>query len=320
MEKIFLTAENEENLEKIIRYNIGKANTLRNELKKMDSVVKSSNNQEEIKLSEKSIEVAVEEKEEETEEYEYYYLNIIDELTQSEVTDNEELKEILISNLPSTENKNYINIVNRIKLEFIKEAYEYEKLNEEETDIEYKEMIDKEITFYKEIIKMIDYILTDELDTSIENSSKIDNHLIFLRTHNGSIYAENDLLSIKEEYYESFKELLESIKNGTFKNVKRFNKNNRILGGISEVKGFKTRVVFDRIGKNKYAIINIFIKKTDNDKGYQELLKTRVDYYKKNKDAIKELLLDDEYIEENEIIANNLLIGLENKCLIKTTK
>lgn len=319
MEKIFLNAENEENLEKIIRYNIGKANFIRNELKKMNSIIKTTPTSENIKVLEKNIEVS-EENEEETEEFEYYYLNIIDELTQTENNNAQELKEILISNLPSTENKNYINIVNRIKLEFIKEAYEYEKLKENETDIEYKEMLDKEIVFYKDIIKTIDYILTDDIATSIENSSKIDNELIFLRTHNGSIYAENDLLSIKEEYYESFKELLESIKNGTFKNAKRFNKNNRILGGISEVKGFKTRIVFDRIGKDKYIIINIFIKKTDNDKGYQELLKTRVDYYKKNKDIIKEQLLNEEYIKENKNITKNLLEGLCNKSLVKTIK
>lgn len=320
MEKIFLTAENEENLEKIIRYNIGKANTIRNELKLLESTIKSSKTKVENRNSEVDIKTTEMETEEETEEYEYYYSNIMDDLGEKLIIDDEELKQILISNLPSTENKKYLNIVNRIKLELLKEIYEYEKFKEEETDEKCKEMFEKEIDFYKKVLKTIDYILTEELDTSIEKSSKIDNHLIFLKTHSGSIYAENDLLSIKEEYYESFKELLESIKNGTFKNVKMFNKTNRVLGGISEVKGFKTRIVFDRIDKDKYVIINIFIKKSDNDKGYQEFLKTRVDFYKKNKEVIKEQLKDNDYIEENKTIANNLFNGLENKNLVKTIK
>lgn len=320
MEKIFLTAENEENLEKIIRYNIGKANGIRNELKLLESTAKTSNTQVEHKNQHVDVKFVEMEIEEEPEEYEYYYSNIMDDLGEDFNIDIEELKQVLILNLPSTENKNYLNIVNRIKLELLKEIYEYEKLKEEETDEKYIEMFEKEISFYQNLIKLIDEILTDEIDTSIEKSSKIDNHLIFLKTHNGSIYAENDLLAIKEEYYESFQELLESIKNGTFKNVKRFKKNNKTLGGISEVKGFKTRVVFDRIDKDKYVIINIFIKKSDNDRGYQELLKTRVDFYKKHKDVIKEQLKDSEYIEENRTIASNLFNGLESKNLVKTIK
>ena len=70
------------------------------------------------------------------------------------------------------------------------------------------------------------------------------------------------------EFCSEFLELFQSIQDGSFKRVKRFLNNNKLVG-ISEVRGFKPRVVFDRIGKNDYAIITAFLKKCDNDRGYE---------------------------------------------------
>ena len=48
------------------------------------------------------------------------------------------------------------------------------------------------------------------------------------------------------EYMPLFKELVDSIVDGTFKNVKGFNNNNN-LNGLSEVKGPGVRIVFKKI-------------------------------------------------------------------------
>ena len=76
----------------------------------------------------------------------------------------------------------------------------------------------------------------------------------------------------------------------------------------------------ERLGKNTYAIIDIFVKKSDNDTGYRTALVNRVDYYKKTKSYLQEMIKDDTFLEKNRKIEENLINGLENKKLIKTGK
>lgn len=155
----------------------------------------------------------------------------------------------------------------------------------------------------------------DQLSSPLTEQNQ--NKLIFLNTPGGAIYAENDLIAISREYYEGFKNLLLSIENGTFKNVKKFPGNGTALSGIAEVKDYKIRVLFDRVARDKYIIIDIFVKKSDNDKAYQESLRARVDYYKKNKNVILSSLDDESYLNEQAKIRNNIIQGLEKKNLVK---
>ena len=182
------------------------------------------------------------------------------------------------------------------------------------------EEVNKEKSRIQGYIDTIYYIQTEKKEIQVEKAINTENKLIFLETATGSIYAENDLFSIPEEYYQTFKELLLTIKKGTFKNVRTFSSNHKTLNSISEVKDFKTRVVFERLGKNTYAIIDIFVKKSDNDAGYRTALVNRVDYYKKTKSYLQEMIKDDTFLEKNRKIEENLINGLENKKLIKTGK
>lgn len=316
--EIFLKAETNDDLERIIRYNIGKAHQLRKELKLLEQIPKKSQM---INISTTSKNTPIEptaEVEDTNEEYLYYYFNLLDDLSTVETEEERQLS--ILKNLPTIDNKNYLNIVNRIKLELLKEIHELEQLKQSETDIEFIEEIDKEKLSTQKLIQDINQVQNLKLDEDTMTATSTKNNLIFLQTHGGSTYAENDLYSISEEYYDSFKELILSIENGTFKNVKRFSKNNNILKGISEVKDFKTRVIFDRIDINTYVIIDIFVKKTDNDNGYRDSLNARVDYYKKNKAVIIEQLKDEDYITKHQKIRENLINGLTEKSIIKTMK
>ena len=116
------------------------------------------------------------------------------------------------------------------------------------------------------------------------------------------------------DYLESFKGLFESITDGTFKNVKRFNSNNKI-SGISEVKDFKTRVVFDRIGKYDYAIITAFTKKSNNDKGYLISLELKIKNYLNQKEKMISLLNNDDFRKENHLLEQELYnkLSISNK-------
>ena len=316
--KIFLRAENNEDLERIVRYNIGKAHQIRKEL----SILKELPNKncivtEPVMESVDLVQVECKEKEI-NEEYLYYYTNLLEDLNE---TKTEEDKKIAIArNLPTIDNKNYVNIINRIKLELLKGIHDLEELKELETDNDFISEIEKEKLDTQSLIHMIQEVQTEKVEIDSVSSSITKNNLVFLQSHSGSTYAENDLYSIAEEYYESFKDLILSIEDGTFKNVKRFSKNNNILKGISEVKDFKTRVIFDRIDKNTYVIIDIFVKKTDNDNGYRDALNSRVDYYKKVKPMIIEQIKDEKYLEYHREIRDNLISGLTEKNIIKTMK
>lgn len=314
--EIFLEPKNEEELEEIIRKNIGKASQIRKELETIEKIKNVNNNKQEEDL----IFSVVEETEEELadEEYLYYYINLLDDLKKAK--DHKEIIDAVVENLPTTENKQYLNIVNRIKLEFLKESYEIKKLLIEENDPDFIKEVELECNSIMEIIAIINELGNVKIEEKIEYDSKIENKIVFLETPNGSIYAENDLYSISTEYYERFLNMLLSIENGTFKNVKKFDNNNSILAGINEVKDFKTRITFDRIGKNTYIVLHAFIKKTDKDKSYLEALKTRVEYYKKHKPKILEKIKDEEYLESNRMIKVSLIKRLTEKNLVKSKK
>ena len=324
MQNIFLNIDSStsvDELEKVIKYNIGRASILRDNIKELDRV-EQSKAKAIVKSEMLSSEIEViQDDESEQQEYIYYYHNIQEEL--KNITSYEETVDAIRNTLPSRENKNYFNIVSRIKLELLKEIHELDiMLTEEEvkSDLKFKQDIDEEKSRLYEIINAINYLQTEKVHEQIEEKTSTDNKLVFLETPSGSIYAENDLYSIPEEYYEVFKNLLLSIKDGTFKNAKMFNSAHQTLGGMSEVKDFKTRIVFDRIGKDTYIIISIFTKKCDMDNSYRESLSNRVSYYKKNRDYLVEMLQDNEFIEKNKSIETELLKGLETKNLVKTIK
>ena len=315
--EIFLTMETEEDLERIVRYNIGKAHQIRKEIQSLDSLtLKTENNK---VFNEEEPELIEEELiEEEEEEYLYYYNNISEDLKKSK-TDDERL--IAISeNLPSIENGNYANIINRIKLEYMKEIYELEELKKDETEQEFIEELNVEQNSIYKLLELLKQAQVQKVTDDTNKPVKTKNKLVFLKTHSGSTYAESDLYQVPEEYYESFKGLLLSIEEGTFKNVKQFSKNNNLLKGISEVKDFKTRILFERISKDTYVIIDIFMKKTDNDYGYRNSMATRVDHYRKNKATIIELIKDKAYMKQEQEIRDNLIKGLTDKNIVKTMK
>lgn len=328
MNKVFLTIDKDttlEELEKIIKYNIGRASIVRDNIKfldKAEEIKNTSSSSKQDDCEELEITDITEDIDEEKEdEYLYYYHNIIEQLKND--TKHSEILDIILDNLPSCENKNYLNIVNRIKLELLKQIYELDTLlNDDDIkcDIELtNEIVEEKAKIYA-VIEAINYVQTEKKESQIEKVLTVDNKLIFLETPGGSIYAESDLYSISEEYYESFMNLLISIKNGTFKNVKMLNGGYKLLVGISEVKDFKTRIIFDQLGKNAYVIIGIFTKKCNTDTNYREFLVNRVSYYRKQKQYLKEMINDEDFVEKNKDIANRVLKGLAEKNLVKTIK
>lgn len=306
MEK-FLTLE-DGNIEEVIKKNLIIASKMRNEIKKLSEI--SLNDEEETEILK---DIPALEKEifiDDEEEYSYYYEDIKEYLNKSD----EIIEEDIYDMLPSLDNKNYMNIIMRIKKELKEELKAYELFKKIE-DSSFIEVVLLEQDKIKKIISYINSHRTREININ-KTHEKIKNNVIFMKTLYGSICALNDLSSIDLEYYDSFKELIESIENGTFKNVKRFSNADNILKGISEVKNFKTRVVFDRINKNTYIIIYAFVKKSNSDMGYVKQLHNRVDFYKANEKNIK-ASVNLEYINEHNKIFEDLKTSLEDKTKVK---
>ncbi len=222
------------------------------------------------------------------------------------------LRQKFINSLPPKSDYHYTKIVLRIETELLKEMIEIKNFLESEKQTIAKEDLDD---FKEEILqnqKKIEWI--ENIRKEIENveSKEEENQLYFLSTESGNICVFDDLSSISSEYYKGFIELFVSIIKGRFKNVKQF-ANNSELAGIKEVKDFKIRILFDKIGQNQYVILGAFIKKSDNDNGYQDKLKTRVNLYYRQKEKILGLKDFEDEKAYQEQLKKPLLQALEQK-------
>ena len=229
-----------------------------------------------------------------------------------------ELKTDYLSTLPSIKNERYCNIINRILLQLnliLKDWYAC--IQELELKKEEYEAAREEIkNIYARRRLLIDAFYQKDDEDEDQETENIENQLLFLKTDAGNIQAIEEINGIDKSFYERIASLLNSIKDGTFKDVKRLTENDKVKG-IPEVRAYQVRVVFERISSNQYVIISIFTKKTNSDKAYRQNLETKISNYKKNKDVIKKICKNPEYIEENLDIDTKIFELLESRCIKK---
>ena len=226
----------------------------------------------------------------------------------SSIDDCEDLQDQIESSLPNPNTGDYKTIVLRLKLKLlkrIKETADFISECREEFD-------DEDLEEYKEEIRLCSKkleILKSESNEEVnENKTSTKNNFFFPVSSMGNIRVIDEIEKISKsspEFCSEFLELFQSIQDGSFKRVKRFLNNNKLVG-ISEVRGFKPRVVFDRIGKNDYAIITAFLKKCDNDRGYKDSLELKIQKYMSQRDNIVKKLNNPEYRALNEQYINEL--------------
>ncbi len=226
----------------------------------------------------------------------------------SSIDDCEDLQDQIESSLPNPNTGDYKTIVLRLKLKLlkrIKETADFISECREEFD-------DEDLEEYKEEIRLCSKkleILKSESNEEVnENKASTKNNFFFPVSSMGNIRVIDEIEKISKsspEFCSEFLELFQSIQDGSFKRVKRFLNNNKLVG-ISEVRGFKPRVVFDRIGKNDYAIITAFLKKCDNDRGYKDSLELKIQKYMSQRDNIVKNLNNTEYRALNEQYTNEL--------------
>lgn len=277
-----------------IEKNCRKAAMIRSQIERLKMQSKSNNKPSKITIQ------SFEEREESQEEInpfedevDYYledYRNLEEDFTEED----------LFSILPSEKNYNFKSIILRLQAESIREMKDLNELIQEISNPTQEELEDyrklliqeqRKISILKEVLRKPEKLI---------ETQKEKNRLVLVPSEAGNITALSEITSdIPKEYYSNFKELFDSIIDGTFKGVKRFS-NNSNLTGISEVKAFKIRIAFTRLNKNTYAIISVFMKKFTNDKHYQETLSKKVKNYRRIESYLKQQAGNEEFMEENE--------------------
>lgn len=220
--------------------------------------------------------------------------------------------------LPLKGSLNYNHIINVIILGLYEEVVEYKKL----LVTDRSSMSEKEIEDIKSevshLLLKINFLknLNQKVLIVSEKDSIDVNDLLFLKTSSGNYSVFSDLKEIAIEHYNLFYTLLTEMTNGKFRNLKRFSDNNTIQG-MMEVKYNQARITFIPMSKNKYVILDMFIKKTQVDAAYQAALKNKYDLFKENYSVINNLMFNDEYLGENRKVLDSLLSTLEKDTKVK---
>lgn len=219
-----------------------------------------------------------------------YYLTLLRELTL------ENIEAEIETSLPSKKHYQYERILNRLKLESLRSIKEIKDfLIEEGLSPEDISTFQEEYNLELKKIELINKALQPQVDVEEQTETK-ENNLIFVPTTGGDIRILDEIDSIPAEYYDKFNGLFQSIKDGTFKNAKRFVSNSE-LAGLCEVKDFKVRVIFVRLNKDSYAVISAFVKKSDNDKGYRASLVKKYNDYQLVEDSLIRNLDNPEFMQ-----------------------
>lgn len=283
----------EDKLLKVLDNNRKKAHELKQHLKELQKTPKKFKTptsqtpmiEEEIQEEENTFENEID-----------FYLNNLNSITLNTK------EEDIIHLLPPRRKANYREIILRLKLECYKTLREFKEWITTETTLKSEDLesIQNKVQLERKKLDILNQLLLLQPVEKEENSIK--NHFVFVPTSGGNIRVLEELDSIPTEFYSSFKTLFQSIQDGTFKGVKRFGTSHVKLAGISEVRDVanKTRVVFDRIGPDTYAIITAFTKNIMQSHGYHEKLERKIGNYRTWLPTLKANLENEEFMAEQE--------------------
>lgn len=223
-------------------------------------------------------------------------------------------KQDIINVLPTSNNKNFDNILLSIKCKILEYIFLFKKeLMNNNLNLNDKIYCQNQIDLLQFKLDIIEnHHINNKQNYTITNEK---NKLIFLN-NNEKVTFFNDLKDINFHNYHIIFSLLNCIIDNTFANQKYFN-NNEILKEIFEVRDIKMgpNVLFNRIYKNYYVIIFASSKCGLQTSIYQEQLKNRINLFYNSKENIKRLLIENnlEFLNYQNELQRNILEILQEK-------
>lgn len=188
--------------------------------------------------------------------------------------------------LPNNKDIESINIINKILAYYLKEINTIKYFLSFETEKKHiddmSESLINNSNIYEKIVEYKNSLFL------IEKSQQRKNEIIYYM--NGSIpFVYTDIEDYPENY-ESIINLIESIEDGKFKNIKLFTNNDK-LRGLMEVRDLSngTRIIFEPLGNRKYCIIYAIHDKRETTSLYKDRLISRYKKYCFDRDNIKSI-------------------------------
>ncbi len=291
-------------LRKIISDNVTQANILRSKIKKFEALhhVSTTTTSTEIKetVVEPHKQKVYDDKDEDFEDEVSFYLSNYKSLDENFTTRD------MLYVVPSRDNYRFKDIIMRLQAESLKDIKEIEEIILEDSELDKLGLLAfrQEIQNEQKKINLLSKLLEEPEIISTED--KIENKIILVPTRYGNMRLIEELQHISSEYYPRFLELINSIIDGTFKDVKPFTNNDNINRGIFEVKTAKARVIFSRVGYDTYTLITAFTKKMDTNSHYRAHLEAKVSEYRCLHEFFKENCKNEDFMKENEAYVNEL--------------
>lgn len=231
-----------------------------------------------------------------------YYLSLYKEVR------GEFLEEDLLEILPKRNIRYFKKIIRRLQMESLKEIKEInEIINSNKNDFTKQDLQEfkNDMLIEKRKFSILrDYFENKEKKENFKDKEL--NKIILVPNIMGNIRIINDIENISSSFYPRILDLINSIIDGTFKKVKKFN-NNKNFDFFSEVRGYQVRVIFTRLNKNTYALVTAFIKKTDRDKYYTDYLTNLAEEYRIFEENLKMQILDLEFMRQNDLYVEQLI-------------
>lgn len=197
----------------------------------------------------------------------------------------------LFDALPEKNSKEFSYTINRLIIELNKEISWIKEILAESDDQDLKKEQNKYEEYVSELLDYRDY-------EDIEEEEKKENKLVFLMTNEINSYLERDLSSVNPEYYNDFISLLNSIKDGTFRQIKRISASSSALNySLCEVRKYQTRVFFVKLSDDTYLVSGALVKKYNSNSHYLSFLRQRSDIVKNlDKESIRVALSNPEFM------------------------
>lgn len=221
----------------------------------------------------------------------------------------------IISFLPQRDNPNFDNILSVLLIRLYKAYVEtLNFINSQKDRQSFAEAFSSDLDMISSKMEIILEYKENVVECDILNSGN-NNRIMFLKNSSGMPVIFQNLKGY-EEYYDIFLDLLNSIVDGTFKNLRMFFKYGKLVN-MYEVKYYEARILFARLKDNTYVILSGFMKKCVTDLRHRNLIENTSQTYQNQKDNLLNYLNDDEYMQKEQMYLEQLNNMLVEKAKVK---